>query len=101
VLGIFLPGVLILLGTLLFWDTFRKCAAARAMMSGVNTAVVGLLGAVLYSPLWTSSVRTPADVGIALVGFVLLTVWRAPPLLVVILSALGGFVVAHTLLMTG
>ena len=90
VIAIFLPGVLILMGTLPFWDAFRKRAGAQAMMRGVNAAVVGLLGAALYNPVWTSSVRTPGDFGIALVGFVLLTVWRAPPLLVVIISALGG-----------
>ena len=64
------------------------------MMRGVNAAVVGLLGAALYNPVWTSSVKTPADFGIALVGFVLLAVWRAPPLVVVIISALGAVAVA-------
>jgi chromate transporter len=95
--GIFLPGVLILMGTLPFWDTFRKRAGAQAMMRGVNAAVVGLLGAALYNPVWTSSVTTPGDFGIALVGFVLLTVWRAPPLVVVIVSALGGIALAQAI----
>jgi chromate transporter len=89
-IGIFLPGVLILMGALPFWETFRTRAGAQAVMRGVNAAVVGLLGAALYSPVWTSAVKTPGDFGIALVGFVLLTVWRAPPLVVVIISALGG-----------
>jgi chromate transporter len=89
-IGIFLPGLLILIGTLPFWETFRRRAGAQAVMRGVNAAVVGLLGAALYNPVWTSSVKTPADFGIALVGFVLLTAWRAPPLVVVIVSALGG-----------
>jgi chromate transporter len=89
-LGIFLPGVLILLGALPFWETLRQRATARAMMSGVNAAVVGLLGAALYNPLWTNSINTPAEFAIALVDFVLLTTWRAPPLIVVVLSALGG-----------
>jgi len=92
--GIFLPGILILLGTLPFWDAFRKRAAAQSMMRGVNAAVVGLLGAALYNPVWTSSVKTPADFGIALVCFALLTVWRAPPLFVVIVSAFGAIAVA-------
>jgi len=92
--GIFLPGMLILLGTLPFWDEFRKRAGAQAMMRGVNAAVVGLLGAALYNPVWTSSVKTPGDFGIALLGFVLLTVWRAPPLLVVVVSALAGIALA-------
>ncbi len=89
-IGIFLPGLLILMGALPFWDGFRKRAGAQAVMRGVNAAVVGLLGAALYSPVWTSSVKTPGDFAVALVGFVLLTVWHAPPLLVVLLSAAGG-----------
>jgi chromate transporter len=88
--GIFIPGILILLGTLPFWENFRKRAGAQAMMRGVNAAVVGVLGAALYNPVWTSSVKTPGDFGLALVGFVLLTVWRVPPLFVVMVSALGG-----------
>ena len=93
-IGIFLPGILILLGTLPFWDAFRKRTGAQAMMRGVNAAVVGLLGAALYDPVWTSAVKAPGDFGIALVGFVLLTAWRAPPLLAVVISALGGVALA-------
>lgn len=92
--GIFLPGMLVLLGVLPFWDSFRKRAGAQAMMRGVNAAVVGLLGAALYDPVWTTSVLAPPDFGIALVGFVLLTVWRAPPLVVVIFSAAAGTAVS-------
>ncbi|VIO67994.1 putative chromate transport protein [Bradyrhizobium ivorense] len=93
-LGIFLPGVLILLAALPFWDEFRKRAGAQAMMRGVNAAVVGILGAALYQPVWTSTVLGPRDFGIALVGFVLLTVWRAPPLVVVVFSAIAGVLAA-------
>jgi chromate transporter len=92
--GIFLPGLLILVGALPFWDGFRQRTDAQAIMRGVNAAVVGLLGAALYSPVWTSSVKTPGDFAIALVGFVLLTVWRAPPLLVVVVGALGGVILS-------
>ncbi|MGH7123434.1 MAG: chromate efflux transporter [Stellaceae bacterium] len=88
--AIFLPGILILLGTLPYWETFRQRADAQALMRGVNAAVVGLLGAALYNPVWTSSVRTPGDFGIALAGFVLLAAWSAPPLVVVVVCALGG-----------
>jgi chromate transporter len=94
-IGIFLPGMLILVGTLPFWDGFRKRDSAQAIMRGVNAAVVGLLGAALYNPLWVSSVKTPGDFGIALLGFVLLAVWRAPPLLVVLVGAIGGAVLAY------
>src|SRR6516165_4884819 len=92
--GIFLPGILVLLGALPFWDALRKKSGAQAMMRGVNAAVVGLLGAALYNPVWTSSVRAPGDFAVALTGFVLLTVWRAPPLAVVIVSAIGGVLLA-------
>ena len=93
-IAIFLPGILILLGTLPFWDKFRAYPAAQAVMRGVNAAVVGLLGAALYNPVWTSSVRSPGDFGIALVGFVLLIAWRVPPLVVVCVGALGGMALA-------
>jgi chromate transporter len=89
-IGIFLPGMLVLLGTLPFWDSFRKREDAQAAMRGINAAVVGLLGAALYNPLWVTSVKTPGDFGLALVGFILLTVWRTPPLLAVVICALGG-----------
>ena len=92
--AIFLPGLLILLGILPFWESFRQHLGAQALMRGVNAAVVGLLGAALYAPLWTSAVKTTGDFGVVLVGFVLLTAWRAPPFLIVILSALGGMVLA-------
>jgi chromate transporter len=93
-IAIFLPGILILVGTLPFWETFRRHARAQAIMRGVNAAVVGLLGAALYNPVWTSAVKAPGDFGLALVGFVLLTVWQAPPLVVVAVSAVGGVALA-------
>ena len=92
--GIFLPGMLVLLGALPFWDSFRKRAGAQAMMRGVNAAVVGVLGAALYDPVWTATVHSPRDFGIALVGFVLLVAWRAPPLVVVAFSAATGAAMA-------
>jgi chromate transporter len=95
-IAIFLPGILVLMGALPFWETFRRRSDAQAIMRGVNAAVVGLLGAALYNPVWTSAVKTPADFALALAGFVLLTVWRTPPLVVVVLGALGGIGLALT-----
>jgi chromate transporter len=89
-LGISLPGLLTLLGTIPFWDRLRSERTAQAIMRGVNAAVVGLLGAALYNPVWTSAVQTPADFAVAVAAFVLLVSWRAPPLLVVLISALAG-----------
>src|SRR5262245_10067149 len=91
---IFLPGFLLHLGTLPFWESFRRRAGTQAVMQGINAAVVGLLGAALYSPIWTSSVLRPEDLAIALVGFILLVGWKAPPVLVVVVSALGGVIFA-------
>lgn len=90
VVAIFLPGLLLMMGTLPFWDALRSRPAAQAAMRGINAAVVGVLGAALYNPVWTSTVHVPADFALALLGFVLLTVWKAPPLLVVALGALAG-----------
>jgi chromate transporter len=89
-LAIFLPGMLCLVGTLPFWSRLSADPRARAAMLGTNAAVVGLLGAALYNPVWTSAAHGPIDFAIVATGFVLLVAWRAPPLLVVILSALAG-----------
>lgn len=92
--AIFLPGLLLLIGALPFWDAFRGRPVAQAAMRGANAAVVGILGAALYDPVWTSAILSPDDFGLALTGFVLLTVWKAPPWLVVVLTASGGAVLA-------
>jgi chromate transporter len=88
--SIFLPGLLLHLGTLPFWETFRRRTGTQAVMRGINAAVVGVLGAALYSPIWTSAVHGPRDFALALIGFVLLVAWKAPPVVVVAVSALGG-----------
>jgi chromate transporter len=90
--GIFLPGILILIGTLPFWDTFRSRGDAQAIMRGINAAVVGILGAALYSPVWTSAVGNARDASAAIVGFVLLTALRTPPIVLVVAGAATGIV---------
>jgi chromate transporter len=94
--GIFLPGFLVLLGTLPWWSRLRQRPAAQSAMRGVNAAVVGLLGAALYDPVWVTSIKVPADFAVALIAFILLQVWRTPPLVVVILSACGGMALSLT-----
>jgi len=81
--AIFLPGLLLVAGVLPFWDAFRRRPSAQAAMRGTNAAVVGILGAALYNPVWISAVTGARDFAIAAVGFVLLVVWRWPPLAVV------------------
>jgi chromate transporter len=88
--AIFLPGLLLVYGVLPFWDALRSRPAAQAAMRGANAAVVGILGAAFYNPVWTSAVLTPRDFALALGGFLLLTVWKAPPWIVVVLLAAAG-----------
>ena len=88
-LAIYLPSFLLLLGVLPFWDALRRQGAVQAALRGVNAAVVGVLLAALYTPIWTSAVNSPRDFGIGLVAFLLLVFWKMPPWLVVVLGALG------------
>ena len=90
VAGIFLPGLLLVLSALPYWQAMRARPSMTAVLSGVNAAVVGLLGTALYSPVWTSAIGSRADFAIASVGFFLLTRWKIPPLAVVVLCALAG-----------
>jgi chromate transporter len=85
-----LPGLLLVYGMLPFWDALRSRSIAQAAMRGANAAVVGILGAALYNPVWTSAVLTPNDFLLALAGFLLLTVWKTPPWIVVMLLAISG-----------
>lgn len=88
--AVFLPGLLLVVGALPFWDAFRTKPVAQAAMRGANAAVVGVLGAALYNPVWTSAVLTPADFALALAGFLLLTVWKTAPWIVVVGLGIGG-----------
>jgi len=88
--GLFLPGLLVLSGSLPFWDIFRRNAWAQAAMKGINASVVGLLGAALYDPVFRTAVRSHLDFGIALGCFVLLVSWRLSPVVVVCLGAAAG-----------
>ncbi len=88
--GIFLPGLLLVLAALPYWQALRSRASMAALLAGVNAAVVGLLATALYSPVWTSAVRSELDFAIAVIAFFLLTRWKIPPLAVVVLCALAG-----------
>lgn len=88
--GLFLPGLLLVYGMLPFWDGFRRHPTAQAAMRGASAAVVGILAAALYDPVWTSAVQQPTDFALAITGFLLLTVWKIPPWIVVVLLAVAG-----------
>jgi chromate transporter len=92
--AIFLPSFLLLIGILPFWDGLRRKETAQAVLRGVNAAVVGLLLAAFYNPVWTSGIFTRADFGLAAVAFLLLFLWRTPPWLVVVLCAAAGQLLA-------
>jgi len=88
--GIFLPGLLLVLATLPYWQALRARPSMAAVLAGVNAAVVGLLAAAFYSPVWTSAIHSAIDFAIATIGLLLLTRWKMPPLVVVIMCALAG-----------
>jgi len=88
--GIFASSFLLVIGLLPFWDALRRFRPMRSALIGVNAAVVGMLLAFLYDPVWTNAIRSAADFGLALAGFVLLMFWKVPPWLVVLLTAAGG-----------
>lgn len=88
--GIFLPSFLLVWGAMPFWEALRTADRFRRVLAGTNAAVVGILAAALYSPVWTSAVTRPADVVVAGAGFALLMTGRAPPIAVVALCAVAG-----------
>jgi chromate transporter len=92
--AIFVPSFLLVAGALPFWEPLRHNPHAQAALAGVNAAVVGLLLAALYNPVWTSAIHGGADFGLALVAFVALVFWRAPPWAVVLACGVGGAALA-------
>lgn len=92
--AVFLPGVLLVYGTLTYWDAFRSRPVAQAAMRGTNAAVVGILGSALYNPVWTSAIANPRDFAVAVLAFMLLTVGKVSPWIVVALTAMGGVALA-------
>jgi chromate transporter len=94
VLAIFLPSFLLLIGALPFWDTLRRRAGVQSALRGVNAAVVGLLLAALYKPVWTSAILGPADFAIGALAFLLLALWTVPPWLVVVFGAAAATITA-------
>jgi chromate transporter len=93
--AIFLPSFLLVVGALPFWDLLRVKSSFQSALSGINAAVVGLLLAALYNPVWTSAIYTSADFGLGLVAFGLLMFWKWPPWLVVVLTAAGSELLAR------
>jgi chromate transporter len=88
--AMFLPAFLLVFGPLPFWDDLRRRATAQAALRGVNAAVVGLLLAALYRPVWTSGITDAGDFALGAAAFLLLFIWKTPPWLVVVFCALGG-----------
>jgi chromate transporter len=93
--AIFFPSFLLIAGALPFWDVLRSVPVFQSALKGINAAVVGLLLTALYKPVWTSAIYSPADFGLGLLAFGLLMFWKCPPWLVVVLTAVGGEVVAR------
>jgi chromate transporter len=94
-IAIFLPSFLLVIGALPFWEGLRRRPLAQSALRGVNAAVVGLLLAALYQPVWTVGITNAADFALASAAFLLLFMWQTPPWLVVILSAAGGALISN------
>jgi chromate transporter len=94
--AIYLPTFFMTAGALPFWDTLRTRPSFQSALRGINAAVVGILTAALYTPIWTSAIMRPADFALGLAAFGLLVLWKLPPWLVVALTAVGGQVLALT-----
>ncbi|EXI69721.1 MAG: putative chromate transport protein [Candidatus Accumulibacter adjunctus] len=90
-LAIFAPSFLLVVGALPFWERLRRNSRTQAALSGVNAAVVGLLLAALYQPVWTSAIHAPQHFGLALVALVALMFWKLPPWLVVLGGGAAGW----------
>lgn len=90
-LAIFAPSFLLIVGVLPFWERLRRNVRTQAALSGINAAVVGLLLAALYQPVWTSAIHAPQDFGLAVVALVALMFWKLPPWLVVVGSGVAGW----------
>jgi len=88
--AIFLPGALLVIGTLPFWSALRQWAWARRALAGINAAVVGLLAAALYNPVFVEGITDARTMALAVAAFVALNVWKAPPLAVVAGAAAVG-----------
>ena len=96
-LAIFAPSFLLVLGVLPFWERLRRNTRTQAALLGVNAAVVGLLLAALYQPVWTSAIHAPRDFGLALVALAALVFWKLPPWLVVVGSGAAGWLLSTIL----
>ena len=92
--AIFLPGFLVLVGVLPFWNALRGRTWMQSLMRGANAAVVGILGAALYAPLFTTGIVGVGSFSLALVCFVLLIAWKLPPWAVVLIGGAGGILLA-------
>ena len=92
--AIFLPSFLLIWGAFPFWDALRAQPVFRSALVGINAAVVGILLAALYTPVWTSAILGPADFGLAVACVGLLMIWKLPPWAVVLFAAIGGQVLS-------
>lgn len=88
--AIFLPAFLLVVGTLPFWDTLRRKPKVQGALLGINAAVVGILVAAFYDPIWTSTILVSVDFALSALLFGMLVFWKLPPWIIVITGAMGG-----------
>lgn len=94
--AIFAPSFLLVVAALPFWEGLRRNSRVQTALAGINAAVVGLLLAALFTPVWTSAIYKPQDFALGLVAFVALMFWKLPPWLVVIAAGFAGWLITRS-----
>jgi len=94
--AMFLPSFLLIVGSLPFWAAIRRRPKFQSILEGINAAVVGILLAALFNPVWLKAIQTPTDFCLALAAFGLLVLWKLPPWVIVLFSAVGGSMIFIT-----
>lgn len=93
--AIFLPAMLLILGALPFWNALRMNRKVKGAIMGINAAVLGILISAFYTPIWTSSIIEVHDFALAAVLFSLLVYWKLPPWMIVVIGAVGGWLLSY------
>lgn len=93
--AIFLPAFLLIIGSLPIWDALRTNSKVKGALLGVNASVVGILISALYTPIWTSAIKSSMDFALAAILFFMLVYWKLPPWVIVLTGAVGGFIISY------
>lgn len=92
-IAIFLPAYLLVVGALPFWHTLMHHARFRGVIVGINAAVVGILLAAFYDPIWVTAITGAREFALAVILFAMLTYWKLPTWTILLAGAIGGMLI--------